>query len=824
VGNAAPDIAAHGTETALQDLCIRTPMSFNHPSNLSEVLCMFNRREFLAAASVAAGAALVEKAAPAVAQSANADQAATSEDLVRYVNVFVGTGGHGHCFPGATVPFGAVQLSPDTGYRDWDWCSGYHHDDNTIMGFSHTHLSGTGASDMLDLLLVPRTGDVVLDPGADPGARKNPEGTYRSRFSHEDEKGEPGYYSVLTQSSGGAKIRTELTATERTGMARFTFPAGEPAYVLLDWHHAYGEQNPVQSAELALVSDTLHHDALILGGRRVNAWAPNREIYFATEFSVKPAKVELFVDDKPISDRSASGRNLKAVFHFEPGTTVLAKSGISMVSASNALGNLRAEQPAFDFEGTRANARRLWQKELSRIHVQDASGERKTIFYSSLYHMMCAPTLADDSNGQYRGFDKQVHQLAQGEQNYSTYSLWDTYRALHPSYTLWQQDRVVPLVNCLIRMAEQSIYGFPIWPLQDGETYCMPGYHGASVIAEACAKKFRGIDWNRAYATMRKRNMDDDYMSLGAYRKMGYIPADHGGENIGKLVEYVYCDWACARVAEATGHADDARIQHGRSQNYRNVFDKQTQFIRPKLASGEWLPNFDPKATGHLPHNRDYTEANAWQSTFFVQHDVKGYMQLFGGREAFIKRLDSLFAEAPGVTNEVVVDMTGNIGQYVHGNEPSHHITYLYVWAGQPWKTQERVREVLLTHYRNNFDGLDGNEDCGQMSAWFVMSAMGLYAVDPVSATYVLSAPLFDKVSIRLANGRQLVIEARGQTGNRETEKYIQSVTLNGKPHDRLWIRHDDIAEGAHLVFTLGAEPNKSFGIEESKMPPSLTA
>jgi predicted alpha-1,2-mannosidase len=312
-------------------------------------------------------------------------------------------------------------------------------------------------------------------------------------------------------------------------------------------------------------------------------------------------------------------------------------------------------------------------------------------------------------------------------------------------------------------------------------------------------------------------------MGLSLYRQMGYMPAEKVPESIGKLVEYVYCDWACARVAEATGHADDAAIQRKRSQNYRNVFDGKVQFIRPKLANGDWAPNFDPKATGHTPQYRDYTEANAWQSTFFVQHDVKGYMELFGGREPFAQKLDRLFTEQPGVSNESVADMTGFIGQYVHGNEPSHHITYLYTWAGQPWKTQEKVREILLTHYRDDFDGLDGNEDCGQMSAWFVLSAMGLYAVDPVSATYVLSAPLFKRVSIQLGNGRQLVIGVEGGEDPQKS-KYIQSVSLNGKALDRLWIRHEDIAEGGHLVFTLGAEPNTKLGTAEGDMPPSLTA
>jgi predicted alpha-1,2-mannosidase len=526
------------------------------------------------------------------------------------------------------------------------------------------------------------------------------------------------------------------------------------------------------------------------------------------------------VDDKPVSGSKIEGQKLKVALHFPPGSTVMVKSGLSMVSASNALENLRAEQPGFDFAAVRQTAKGRWQTELERIHIKDQNIQHKTIFYSGLYHMMCAPTLADDVDGQYRGLDKKVHSLSPGEHNYSTYSLWDTYRALHPSFTLWQRDRVAPMVNCLVRVAEESIYGFPVWPLQDGETYCMPGYHGASVMAEACVKKIPGIDWKRAYAAMRKRNMVDDYMGLTLYRKMGYIPADKVEESMGKFIEYIYCDWACSCVAEATGNGEDAKVQRQRSQNYRNVFDPRTQFLRAKLNSGEWAPNFDPRATGHLPHRRDYTEANAWQTTFFIQHDVKGYMQLFDGREAFARRLDALFAAEPGVSNEEVGDMTGFIGQYVHGNEPSHHIAYLYLWAGQPWKTQERVREILTKHYRDDFDGLDGNEDCGQMSAWFLMSALGLYAVDPVSATYVLSAPLFERASVQMPNGSELKIEARRSSPE---DLYIQSVTLNGKALEKLWVRHEELENGAHLVFTLASQPNRTLAVSESAMPPSLT-
>lgn len=777
---------------------------------------MTTRREFLAVSSLLAGGALLEKAgAKTPGVTTSLDSSTSRDDLTQFVNVFCGTGGHGHCFPGATVPFGAVQLSPDTGVRDWDWSSGYHHDDTVLIGFSHTHLSGTGVGDLLDLLLAPRTGDVVLAQGEDPTARKDPAGTYRSRFSHSDEHAEPGYYSVLTDSTAGKKIKTELTATERTGLARFTFPEGEPAHILLDWQHGYGDPKRIKSAELQIAGERS-----IGGGRHVSQWAPDREIYFASEFSETPLKIELFSDDKPVTGKSISGKNLKMAIHFRPGSTVLVKSGISMVSIANARENLRVEQPGFEFDSVRAKARNMWQTELARISVEDPNVERRKIFYSAMYHMMCAPTLADDVNGQYRGLDKKVHTLPSREHNYSTYSLWDTYRALHPSFTLWQRDRVAPMVNCLIRVAEESIYGFPIWPLQDGETYCMPGYHGASVMAEACAKKIPGIDWNRAYAGMRKRNMADDYMGLPLYRKMGYIPADKEPESMGKFIEYIYCDWACSYVAEATGHKDDAKIQRERSQNYRNVFDPKTQFLRAKLNNGEWAPKFDPRATGHVPHHRDYTEANAWQTTFFIQHDVKGYMQLFGGREGFIRKLDALFSAEPGVSNEEVSDMTGFIGQYVHGNEPSHHITYLYVWAGQPWKTQERVREILTKHYRDDYDGLDGNEDCGQMSAWFLMSALGLYAVDPVSATYVLSAPLFERASVKMPNG-ELRIEARRSSPD---DLYIQSVTLNGKPLEKLWVRHQDLENGAQLVFTLGPQPNKTLAVSETAMPPSLTA
>ncbi|HEX3569503.1 MAG TPA: GH92 family glycosyl hydrolase, partial [Acidobacteriaceae bacterium] len=686
-----------------------------------------DRREFLQLAALTAGHRAFELHASGVPLAA--------DDLTQFVRISTGTGGHGHTFPGATVPFGAVQVSPDTGTQGWDWSSGYYYDDNSILGFSHTHLSGTGVGDMLDVLLVPRTGAVKLDPGS----KENPEDGYRSRYTHADEHAVPGYYSVLLQSSGGKTILAELTATERTGLHRYTFPTGEEAHILLDLHHAFVDgADPVLDADVRIGGKDL-----ILGGRRVNRWAPHREIYFATQFSVAPTSVQIYSDNQPVKQSVAHGKNLKVVMQFPTATKLLAKTGISMVSAENALANLNAEMPEWDFDGTSVRAKEKWQRELARIRIKTEDPTAKRVFYTSMYHMMCAPTLADDANGQYRGMDGKVHDLTGAhEHNYSTFSLWDTFRALHPSFTLWQSERVPGMVNCLVRMAEESPAGMPIWPLQAKETFCMTGYHSASVMAEACAKGFTGIDWNRAYNVMRKRNMDDDYMGLGYYRKLGYIPADLENESVSKALEYMYNDWACARVAQDTGHKEDAEIQLKRARNYKNLFDPKTQFIRAKLMNGEWTPNFDPKATGHIKKYRDYTESNAWQTTFFAQHDVAGYIELFGGREQFARKLDALFAESPGVSNEDVPDMTGFIGQYVHGNEPSHHIAYLYVYAGQPNKTQQYVRQILKTLYRDNPDGLAGNEDCGQMSAWYVMSSMGLYAVDPVSATYVLGSPL----------------------------------------------------------------------------------
>ncbi len=737
-------------------------------------------------------------------------------DLTHFVNVFIGTGGHGHTYPGATVPFGMVQLSPDTYNEGWDWCSGYHYSDSSIMGFSHTHLSGTGIGDMLDVLVMPGTGPTRLVPGT----RANPESGYRSRFSHKEEVAEPGYYSVMLRDY---RIQAELTATQRAGIHRYTFPQSDTSHFMIDLAHAilHGADAPpkILSAELKVTGpDT------IVGGRRVANWAVGRHIYFAMKFSRPFLSAQIYSADRPLaaSAREASGKWLKCVVHYKTkaGERIFVKVGISGVSAEGALKNLEAEIPAWDFEGVRRAAHESWQRELSRLAVESSDFKRKQIFYTALYHTMLAPTLYDDADGRYRGMDLEVHQLPRGEHNYSTYSLWDTYRALHPLYTIMQADRIPSLINSLIRMAAESPAGAPVWPLQGRETGCMTGYHSAPVIAEACVKGFPGIHCDEAYPLLRKRAMEDDYRGLGYYRKLGYIPSDKEAESATKTLEYSYDDWAMAQLAKLTGHADDAALLLQQAGNYRNLWDSSTHFMRPRLENGQWAAPFDPRRTGVSKNWRDFTEANSWQATWQAQHDPEGYIRLLGSREELVEKLDSLFSQSSEIEGEVPADMTGLMGMYAHGNEPSHHIAYLYDYAGAPYKTQQRVRALLDEMYHAAPDGLAGNEDCGQMSAWYAMSALGFYAVDPASGNYVFGTPLFDRVVIDMGNQHRLIVEARRASPG---EQYIQSVTFNGKPYDKVWFRHADIAAGGSLVFQMGSQPNHQFGADPSAAPPSMT-
>ncbi|MGZ3299036.1 MAG: GH92 family glycosyl hydrolase, partial [Asticcacaulis sp.] len=682
-------------------------------------------------------------------------QDVTDASLNGAVDPMIGTGGHGHVYPGASVPFGMVQLSPDTDNARWDASSGYYHDDATLLGFSHTHLSGTGVGDMMDLLVVPGTGPVVLSPGT----RDHPQGSYRQPLHHDQETAQTGYYRLVLPESG---ITAELTAAKRAGIHRYSFPPDQEAHLLIDWHH--GSQFGTSPTRVSDASLRLIGDRTLVGSRRVHQWADGRYIHFALELSQPFASAQLYSNDVALAPgtTAVSGTALKCALMF--GRTLksplLVKVGLSAVDIAGALGNLAHDIPSFDFDGVRAAAAQAWEAELSRIRIETASDTDRAIFYTALYHSHLAPTVFSDADGRYRGMDGLVHHLSDGRGNYSTYSLWDTYRAWHPLMTLIAPERAADFAANLIDMAAESPDGPCIWPLQGVETHCMIGWHSAAVIAEALTKRLPGIDARKAWSLYRPLAFERATPGLTAYRTLSYIPADLEGESVNKTLEYAYDDWAMARIADAAGDADAASQLRLRSKNYANVFDADTQFARPRLTDGTWAVPFTPNEMGHSAKWWDYTESNAWQATFLNQHDIYSHIAMFGGDAAFEAKLDALFDAPSDLPPDAPPDMSGLIGQYIHGNEPSHHIAYLYAYCGALHKTQARVRMLLKTQYRAQPDGLAGNEDCGQMSAWYILSALGFYPVDPVSGVYVFGSPLLPRADIALGNGRTLTIVA----------------------------------------------------------------
>jgi predicted alpha-1,2-mannosidase len=676
------------------------------------------------------------------------------------------------------------------------------------MGFSHTHLSGTGIGDMMDFLVAPRVGDVRWVPGT----RNNPDAGYRSRFRHEDEVAEPGYYSVFLQNS---KIFVELTASARAGMHRYTYPAVGDRHLLVDLAHVYGGPERSEAASL-----TVQGKDMLLGGRTVAGWANGRVLYFAIKFSRPFQRIDILADGVPWTgdQRDVKGKDVKCAVHFDSNSeSVLVKTGISAVNEQNALANLEHEIPAWEFDQLRAEALQAWEKELGRIQVGGGTPNDRRIFYTSLYHTMLAPTLFSDVDGRYRGMDGEVHQLKAGENNYSTFSLWDTYRAAHPLYTLFQPERVPDFVNCLIRMGEQSPVGMPVWPLQGKETQCMTGYHSSVVIAEALEKGFGGIDAQRAYKVLRQQATENMYRGLDQYRNSGYVACDLSKDSIGETMDYAYNDYAVAHIARRTGAERDAEYLLRRSRNYRVLYDRSVGFIRPRLADGTWSSPFATNEMGYSRKWRDYTESNPWTATFSVQGDVDGLAEMLGGRKALEEKLDGIFSASSELPPNAPLDIAGLVGQYAHGNEPGHHIAYLYTYAGTPEKTQRRVASLLRTMYTDRPDGLAGNEDCGQMSAWYVMSAMGLYMVDPVSTVYVLGSPLFDSVRIDMGAGRSLMINTHRQS---PTDTCIWSALLNGSPQTRLWFRHEEVRTGGEIVLEMAGSANPALGTRAEDLPP----
>ncbi|GLQ50619.1 GH92 family glycosyl hydrolase [Dyella flava] len=736
----------------------------------------------------------------------------------------IGTGGDGHLFPGAVVPFGMVQLSPDTNMPDfkhaYKWAAGYQYNDPTIMGFSHTHFSGSGHSDQGDVLVMPVAGDVKLDPGDE----KVPGSGYRSRFDHATEVEQPGYYAVTLADYG---VRAELTANQRVGWHRYTFPAGKPAHLLLDLRPSiYDYPGKVLWSNLQVQAD-----GTVVGCRTTRGWAPGRELCFAMRFNQPMTSHELYNRETDLTykgfkgpgyqaqDANAqNGRALEGVFDFgELKQPLLVKVAISSVSEANAIANLDKDGQGWNFDAQRADALAAWNKALAPIDV-DGTPAQRTQFYTALYHAMISPSLAMDVNGEFRGPDYQVHH-ADGFNFYSSWSMWDVYRAQQPLLILLHPDHTVDFVRSLIAAQQASPFGMlPVWAYQGLETWCMTGYHAVAIIADAYVKGIRGFDAEKAMKGMVHTATYGDYGDLADYMKLGYVPIDKEVEGGSKTQEYAYDDWAIAQMAKALGKQDIYATFEKRATNWRNVWDPQTKFMRARLSNGKFREPFDPTSAGY---GDDYTEANAWQYSWYVPQDVAGLITAYGGDQAFTDKLDQMFdAKVDPAIFKDVEDITGLIGWYAHGNEPSHHIAYLYDYAGEPWKTQARLKQIMDNEYGPGPAGLIGNDDLGQMSAWYIFTALGFYPVTPGSVEYAIGRPFVPRAAIHLSNGHTFTITASPMDA---AHPYVGSVTLNGKPLDRVYLRHADILAGGELHFTMQAEPNKTWGTAISARPTSMS-
>ena len=717
------------------------------------------------------------------------------ENPVNFIDPFIGTGFHGHTYPGATVPFGAVQLSPDTRAGNWDACAGYHYDDSTLTGFSHTHLSGTGCIDLGDLLIRPTT--QTVDPSRQPMYAP-------AAFRHEDEKAEAGYYAVLLHEEG---IRAELTATAHTGVHRYTFPKESTPTVIVDLKHSLDNEHIYESS-LQVVNP---HE--MTGMRNTRGWSDNQRIYFVIQCSQPFEKATLVSNQKALEGKEAEGTDLQALLKFKDHTSepIVMKVGLSIVSVENARENLQAEVEGFDFDAVKQAAYHTWNDAVSAIKVEGGTEEQKTNFYTALYHSMVVPNVVSDVNGQYRRHDQTIGQLPQGAVQYSTFSLWDTFRAWNPMMTLIDTTLVTNMIHSFLHIYDAS-GELPLWPLSAGETGTMIGYHSASVIADAYMKGIRGFDAEKALEALvvssEKNQKGADY-----YISKGFIPSNIKKESISCLLEFAYDDWCIAQLAQALGKQEIYDTYIRRSQQYLNVFDGATRFFRPKRMDGNWETPFNPNEVG-----RAYTEATAWQYRFFVPHDVNGMVQLFGGKEAFTSALDDIFHTDAQVDGDLV-DITGLIGQYAHGNEPSHHIAYLYNYIGQPWKTQAMTRRLLDEMYAPTPEGIVGNEDCGQMSAWYILSSLGLYAVCPGSNEFTFTIPLFEKATLQLANGKTLTITAN----HPEKNLYIDKVELNGKEIETNFVTYEQLMGGGELHFSLTDQPNRKRGVTADSAPYSFT-
>ena len=743
-----------------------------------------------------------------------------------FVDPLIGTGPDGHTFPGATVPFGMVQLSPDTQIRpfkqSYKWASGYRYEDTTILGFSHTHFSGSGHSDLGDVLLQPISGEVRLDPGDSD----KPESGYRSTFSHKQERAQPGYYAVDLLDYG---IHAELTASARVGVHRYTFPAGKPAHVLVDLRSSiYNYSGKVLWSRLRI-----REDGTVTGMRETRGWAPGRQLYFAMRFSQPMEQHSLYDREpqpveyhgfktpgtSPENTQAIEGRGLVAVFGFKTqARPLVVKVALSPASEENAIANMDAEVPGFDFDAVHAAATTAWATEFQRIDIT-ASPDMEKNLYTAVYHALQSPNLTMDVDGSYRGPDNQVHH-ATGFHFVSNLSLWDTFRAEQPLMTLIEpEERTSDLVNSLLASRLESQFGIlPIWQEEGIETWCMIGYHAVPEIADATMKGIHGFDREEALRAVVASATYGPYGSLDEYMKFGYVPVDHDDEAASKTVEYAFDDWTIARMAGALKHGDVTDTFTKRAANWRNNFNVKDGFVEPRFANGDYRVPFDPAKAGA---GSGFTEGNSWQYSWFQPQDEQGLIDLLGGNAQLTAKLDAMFdAKVDPHQYADVEDISGMIGQYIHGNEPSHHLAYLYVYAQAPARTQERLRQIVESQYRPAPDGLVGNDDLGQMSAWLLFTALGFYPVAPGSNEYVIGRPFVDEATLHLPNAKTFKVVAEHLDSS---NAYVKSVTLNGQPLSRLFLRHEEIMQGGELRFLMSTKDKATWSMQPHEAPFSMT-
>ena len=733
-----------------------------------------------------------------------------------YVNPFIGTQGEGNTYPAAVAPFGMIQIGPDTDIERWETASGYEYSDSLLYGFSLTHFSGTGIPDFGDFLFVPSTGKIKTFGGKRDAWNA---GSYRTRFSHSQESAAPGYYSVRLPEYD---INAEMTASDRAGFLRFTFPQTDSANIMIDLKHVL--QWKVVWSQVRVMDDST-----ITGYHYVKGWARDRKVYFAARFSKKIERFGIYrngrvVEYDPfktyrfVSSNEAADTNLQffAAYKTAAGEAITVKVAVSGVSSDNALLNMNTEIPHWDFSRVKEETRDKWSRELKRIEVEGTDDE-KTTFYSSMYHLFLTPFLYQDADGSYLGMDKNIHK-AQGFTNYTVFSLWDTYRAVHPLFMLIQNERNADMINSMLKHYEQSAdHLLPVWSFYGNETWCMIGYHAVPVIADAVVKGLKGIDAAKCYDAVKATAMNREYDNVMLYAKLGYLPFDVENESVSKTLEYGYDDYCVAQMARYLGKTDDYNYFITRSKAYRNLYDQQTGYMRGKDSKGNRRTPFSPDDYSDDLRERDFTEGTSRQYSWYVPHEVQGLAGLMG-REKFEARLDTLFALNVPENNQTAEDATGRIGEYWHGNEPSHHIIFLYDYIGKPWKAQKLVHKVVSTQYGSKPNSLCGNDDCGQMSAWYIFNALGFYPVCPSGSYYAVGSPCLPKAVVNLSGGGKLTIRSNNLS---KDNIYIRSMTLNGKEWNKTYIPYEEIRNGGEIVFNMTNKPNRKWGTAPGSLPPA---